>query len=270
VVFAATATAAPPFHVGGRGDPVLLVVGPEADHELYVHDRGLAGYLARRGWSVWITHADDLGAAIGALADSLPHDEVALVGHGLGGTACLRFLADAGDEPRVSAVVSLGAPTDLAPSSPLRSAVFDAAADGSVHRWSQLALLPSPFPHAGDDLFAAAMTDAASPDPIVARAREAGSVDRHPAMDDVQAWLATPWPAEPLTVPLLVACAETDRMAPCEEAWRARDRLGGTFHKFGYMNLDGHALGHLDLVLADDARRRVFPVIHRFLRQEAR
>ncbi len=45
-----------PDFVGGRGDPVILVLGPDADAGLYLEPdgSGLAVYLANHGHAVWI------------------------------------------------------------------------------------------------------------------------------------------------------------------------------------------------------------------------
>jgi len=100
---------------------------------------------------------------------------------------------------------------------------------------------------------------------MLAAGREAGATERDPALDELDRWVMGP-PA--VGIPALVACGELDRWAPCEEAWRARDALGGTavFRKFGYMNWDGMDFGHLDLALTPEARKAVFPVVAKFLK----
>lgn len=263
---AAGLASAEPTLAGGKGPPVILVTGPEADAGLYVWPGGggLAPFLARRGLAVWIAEHDDLDAAIGHVVGASGFEEVSLVGHGLGGTAIYRYLAAHREDAPVRAAVVLGAPVGLMPSSPLREAVFAAAAEG-VPRWSQLAFRPSPLEPAAQDLFAAAMTATPDEAEVWRRAREAGALTSAPAMADLEAWIGEASALEPVDIPLLIACGEKDRMAPCEEAWRARDLTGGTFHKVGYMNLDGGDQGHLDLVLADRARKRVFPAVARFL-----
>ena len=267
LVVAPPASADPVYHAG-TGDPVVLVVGPEADEDLYIWPEGggLAPFLARRGFSVWIAGGENLAAAVEHVLSSSSEPTVSLVGHGLGGTAIYRYLVDNGAEAPLRSVVTLGAPAGLAPSSPLREAVFEAAADG-IPRWSLLAFQLSPFKHDDGDLFDAAMTARPDDEVIWRRAREAGALHAAPPMADLQSWIAGAATLPALGFPVLVTCGELDRMAPCEEAWRARDLLGGTFHKHGYMNLDGSDLGHLDLVLSDRARKRVFPVVVKFLRQ---
>ena len=272
MVSTALTAAASPLHVGGRGDPVLLVVGPEADEGLYIWPEGggLARFLARRGFDVWIADGAELESAIDVVLQTTGTERVSLVGHGLGGTACYRYVIHNGSDVPLRSLVTLGAPTGLESSSAIRQAVFETVASREFTRYSQLSFEPSPFPRAGESLFHSSMTELRGPptDVLARRAREAGSTTRTPALADLQAYIdgATELPA--VDFPVLAACGGRDRMAPCEEAWRARDRLGGSFHKFGYMNLDGLPFGHLDLVLADEARRRIFPEVARFLRKE--
>lgn len=263
---AAGRVGAEPVHHAGTGDPVILVTGPEADENLYVWPGGggLAPFLARRGFSVWIAGSEDLAGDIDHVIAAEGCVQVSLVGHGLGGTAIYRYLTLAGDEPPIRAVVVLGAPVGLAETSPLRAAVFEAAAEG-VPRWSLLAFEPSPLTPAGTDLFAASMTARPSDTDIWRRAREAGALTSSPAMTDLEGWIAGAADLPEVAFPALTVCGEKDRMAPCEEAWRAREQLGGTFHKVGYMNLDGGDFGHLDLILSDRARKHVFTVVKRFL-----
>ena len=268
LLVAAGPAAADPVHTGGNGPPVLLVAGPEADEGLYTwpDGGGLAPFLARRGFSTWIAGFDSLGADVEHVVAATGADEVSLIGHGLGGTAIYRYLADAPGDAPLRCVVVLGAPVGLAPSSPLREAVFVAAAEGTP-RWSLLAFRTAPFDTAGVDLFAAAMTATPDEADVWRRAREAGALASTPPMADLEGWIGEAADLATVDFPVLIACGEKDRMAPCEEAWRARDLTGGTFHKVGYMNLDGGDYGHLDLVLTDQARRRVFPAVVRFLRQ---
>lgn len=270
LLFALAMAAAPaeadPVHHAGTGSPVLLVTGPEADENLYAwpDGGGLAPFLARRGFSVWITPSEDLSGAIDQVIAAEGCVLVSLVGHGLGGTAIYRYLATAGEEPPIQSVAVIGAPAGLAETSPLRAAVFEAAAQG-VPRWSLLAFEPSPLEPAGVDLFAASMTARPGDVDIWRRAREAGALTSSPAMGDLEGWIAGAAALPAVSMPVLTVCGEKDRMAPCEEAWRARDKLGGTFHKVGYMNLDGGDFGHLDLILSQRARRHVFPLVKRFL-----
>ena len=215
---------------------------------------------------MWIAEGEDLDLSVEFVLVSSGEETVSLVGHGLGGTAIYRYLVDTGAEAPLRSVATLGAPAGLAPSSPLREAVFEAAADG-MPRWSLLAFQRSPFEHDEEDLFDAAMTARPDDENIWRRAREAGALQATPPMADLEGWIAGAAALPALDLPILVTCGELDRLAPCEEAWRARDLLGGTFHKHGCMNLDGADLGHLDLVLSDRARNRVFPVVVKFLRQ---
>lgn len=266
IAMSAGTAGADPVHHAGAGEPVVLVAGPEADENLYAwpDGGGLAPFLARRGFSVWIAAGDDIGGAIDHVIAAEGSEQVSLVGHGLGGTAIYRYLTQAGDEPPIHAVVVIGAPVGLAETSPLREAVFEAAAQG-VPRWSLLAFEPSPLAHAGEDLFAAAMTARPDDTDIWRRAREAGALTSSPAMGDLEGWIAGAAELPAVEFPVLTVCGEKDRMAPCEEAWQAREQLGGTFHKVGYMNLDGGDFGHLDLMLSDRARKHVFGVVKRFL-----
>ena len=262
---------ASPLHIGGRGDPVLLVVGPEADEGLYLWPKGggLGRYLARRGFDVWIVDGGALEVEIDEVRQATGAERVSLVGHGLGGTACFRYLVHNGPDVPLNSLMTLGAPTGLESSSPLRRVVFETVAARDLPRYSLLSFEPNPLPNADGDLFVGSMTAlrGARLDALALRAREAGATGRSPALADLQEYIdgATELPA--VGFPVLATCGGRDRMAPCEEAWRARDRLGGSFHKFGYMNLDGLPFGHLDLVLADEARRRVFPAVARFLRE---
>ncbi len=258
---------------GGAGDPVLLVLGPEADAGLYLEPggRGLARSLARRGHAVWIAPAARLDDAVEQVLAASGAERLALVGHGLGGTACYLYLVRHGGDVPISALVTLGAPAGWTTRSPLVEAVVEALGDADRPRFSRLALLPSPLPAAGDDLFSAALTNVAPDqrDELLRRAREAGATQRDPALDDLAGWVSGAADLPRVSFPVLAACGERDRLAPCEEAWRARDALGeaALFHKFGSMNLDGLDFGHLDLVLADRARRRVDPVVARFLQR---
>ncbi len=268
------ALATDPTLVGGRGQPVLLVLGPEADEGLYRGVRGprrsrggLAEYLVRRGFQVWIASHTDLAQAIDHVRDQAGAESVSLVGHGLGGTACYRLLVAEGGG-HVDRLVTVGAPYRWEPASPLLHEVIDALADPGTARYSQLAGRESST--TGSDLFQVALTSLSGDDAdaLLVAAREAGAVARHAALDDLPAWVAgaSPLPRRPGQALLL--CGEIDRIAPCEEAWRARDALGpaAEVHKFGYMNLDRLEFGHLDLVLSPDARRRVFPIVARYLR----
>jgi len=272
-VLAASARAAEPTRVGGRGEPVLLVVGPEADEGLYhwPDGGGLGRYLARRGFDVWIVDGQDLDAAIDAVRRDTGDEAVSLVGHGLGGTACYRYLVRNGPDVPLRAMVTLGAPTGLESSSFLRRTVFEILAERDLPRYSLLGFEASPGGFAGEDLFGASMTQLRGDrqDELLGRAREAGATARDPVMDDLQSFVDGAAELPTVDFPVLAACGGRDRMAPCEEAWRARDQLNGAFHKFGYMNLDALPFGHLDLVLADEARRRVFPEVARFLRRGA-
>jgi pimeloyl-ACP methyl ester carboxylesterase len=267
------AAAADPQFVGGRGRPVLLVAGPEADPGLYRWEDGggLAPYLVRRGFAVWLADGEELARAVDAVRERSGAERVALVGHGLGGTACYRYLAESGDGV-VAALVTLGAPAGWTDRSPLLDEVLAGLSDPDVARYSSMAGRPSAT--TGEDLFASAFT-ALPADRLPAlteRAREAGAVSRRAALDDLESWadLAEALPAG--EAPALLLCGELDRIAPCEEAWRARDARGPSarVHKLGYMNLDGHDFGHLDLALTAEARRRVFPRVARFLRSEGR
>jgi len=263
--------ASEPLHVGGRGEPVLLVVGPEADEGLYLwpDGGGLGRFLARRGFDVWIATASGLPDSIAAVLEATGAPDVALVGHGLGGTACYRYLASQGADVPLRAIVTLGAPAGLESSSPMRQAVFDTLGGRELPRYSLLSFEASAFPEAGGDLFAASLTRLRGErlEDLRFRAREAGATVRAPAMADLPAYVEGAAALPAVDFPVLAACGGLDRIAPCEEAWRARDLLGGTFHKFGYMNLDGLSFGHLDLVLTEEARRRVFPEVARFLRR---
>ena len=277
LAIAPTAGAAAPVveHVGGRGSPVLLVTGPEADAELYQPDRhasegrGLAGFLVRRGFSVWIADGEALAAAIEQVRAETGSEQLSLVGHGLGGTACYRHLATGGDAATVGGLVTLGAPFGWFDRSALLDEVIRAASRPDVMRYSQLSRIDSVT--VGGDLFSASMT-ALVPDRIDelrARASETGSAAPRAALDDLAGWVGVAADLPESPIPALLICGELDRIAPCEEAWRARDALGpsAVFHKVGYMNLDGMDFGHLDLVLTPEARRRVFPVVARFLRR---
>ena len=271
---ALSAGAAEPVHEGGRGRPVLLVGGPEADEGLYRWERdaggagGLAPFLTRRGFSVWIADGLDLARAVERVREQTGAERVALVGHGLGGTACYRYLAEAGDGA-VSALVTLGAPAGWTRRSPLLEEVIAGLSD--VPRYSKLAGRTSAT--TGDDLFGSAFTALPLDDQpaIVARARAAGAVARRSPLDDLTGWVADAGELPAGDVPALLLCGELDRIAPCEEAWRAGDARGPSarVHKLGYMNLDPHDYGHLDLVLSDGARRRVYPRVAHFLRREA-
>ncbi len=271
----APAGASEPLRVGGNGPPVILVTGPEADAGLYLWSddaapgrRGLAPSLTRRGFQVWIAAGDDLPAAVEHVLAAAGAAQVSLVGHGLGGTACYRYLARTPDPSVIERLVTLGAPFSWQPRSPLLEEVQLRLADPDVARYSQLAGRESGT--TGGDLFAASTT-ALPPDrhpALLRRAREAGSIPHRAALDDLPGWVAGATDLATLEAPALVLCGGLDRIAPCEEAWRARDALGPTaaFHKLGYMNLDRLDYGHLDLVLTPEAHRRVFPLVARFLR----
>jgi len=245
-------------------------MGPEADEGLYQWPEGggLAPYLARRGFSVWIVPHGELRAAVEQIRADVGPQPVSLVGFGLGGTAIYRYLADAGDGA-VKNIVTVGAPAGWETVSPLQEAVIDELARPQVARFSSLVFVGSPLPLAGRDLYSAALTNVKQEREaeLLRAGREAGATQRDPALDQLRDWVTGP-PA--INVPALVACGELDRWAPCEEAWRARDAMGGsaTFRKFGYMNWDGMDFGHLDLALTPEARRAVFPVVARFLERE--
>lgn len=275
LVAALPAAAVEPTLVGGRGQPVLLVLGPEADEGLYGWEGkgprprgGLAPYLARRGFQVWITTHDDLAAAIDHVRTASGAGQISLVGHGLGGTACYRHLATAGTTEGVAQLVTLGAPYRWSTRSPLLDEVLGELGDPDTARYSQLAGTETRT--TPGDLFAVSLSGLPvrrGPE-LLARAREAGAVTRRAALDDLPAWVAGASPLPTLEGRALLLCGEIDRIAPCEEAWRARDALGpnAAIHKLGYMNLDRLDFGHLDLILTPEARRRVFPVVARFLR----
>ena len=256
------------IHVGGKGPAVVLVLGPEADEGLYVWPEGggLAPYLVRHGFSVWIAQHGDLAADLEQICRDDGVERAALVGFGLGGTAIYRYLADRGDAALTS-IVTVGAPAGWQTRSPLQDAVIDELARPQVARVSSLVFVPSPLPLAGDDLFGAAMTNVAQEreGELLAAGREAGATERDAVLDDLDRWVTGP-PA--VGIPALVTCGELDRWAPCEEAWRARDAMGDTaiFRKFGYMNWDGMDFGHLDLALTPEARKAVFPVVAKFLK----
>ena len=275
LVAALPAAAMEPTLVGGRGQPVLLVLGPEADEGLYLWEEkgprprgGLASYLARRGFQVWITTHDDLATALDHVRATSGVDRISLVGHGLGGTACYHHLAAAGTADGVDRLITLGAPYRWSARSPLLDEVLAGLADPDTARYSQLAGTDART--TPDDLFGVAFSGlpASRRPELLARAREAGAVTRRAALDDLAGWVAGASPLPTLDDRALLLCGEIDRIAPCEEAWRARDALGhaAVIHKLGYMNLDRLDFGHLDLVLAPEARRRVFPVVARFLR----
>ncbi len=274
LLIATPATAAAPTHLGGSGPPVLLVVGPEADATLYtwaeIGGPGLATALQRKGLSLWWADARDVGGAVAAVT-SAAGQAPWLVGHGLGGTACLRYVAETGADAPLAGLVVLGAPSAGGSPSPLKSTALQALQGAAAPRWSRLALRPSPWPDAGPDLFAAACTNlpAERHEELLRRAREAGAVERDAALDDLGTWIEPTATLPEVAFPALLACGERDRLAPCEDTLRAADQLGATFHKFGYMNLDRLDFGHLDLMLADEARTRVFPVVARFIRKGA-
>ena len=273
LVWAGPASGSDPEHVGGRGRPVLLVAGPEADQGLYRWEDGggLAPYLAHRGFAVWLADGEDLSRAVGVVLELGGAEQVSLVGHGLGGTACYRYLAEAGDGA-VAALVTLGAPAGWPRPSPLLAEVLAGLADPDVARYSSLAGRPSTT--TGEDLFASAFTSLPAeriPD-LAERAREAGAASRRGALDDLESWVGEAEALPAGDAPALLMCGGLDRIAPCEEAWRVRDARGPSarVHKLGFMNLDPHEFGHLDLALTEEARRRVFPRVARFLRIEAR
>ncbi len=273
LVGAGVAAAAEPEHVGGRGRAVLLVTGPEADPGLYRWEDGggLAPYLVRRGFAVWLADGLDLVRAVEVVREQSGTERVSLVGHGLGGTACYRYLTESGDQA-VAALVTLGAPAGWTRPSPLLAEVLAGLADPDVARYSALAGRPSTT--TGGDLFASAFTALPAhriPD-LAERAREAGAVSRRGALDDLESWVRRAEALPAGDAPALLMCGGLDRIAPCEEAWRIRDARGPSarVHKLGFMNLDPHEFGHLDLALTAEARRRVFPRVARFLRTEAR
>lgn len=264
-----------PVHLGGGGSPVLLVVGPEADEALYTWEDigrgGLARALQGKGFSVWWTGVEDLDGAVAAVTAASDGAVPWLVGHGLGGTACYRYLAAVGAGAPLAGLVTLGAPSNSPDPSPLRTAALEALAAASGPRWSRLALVDSPWPGAGPDLFAAACTNLPPErhEETLRRAREAGATTGGAAVAELTTWIGETTTLPEVAFPALVTCGERDRIAPCEDTLRIADQLGASFHKFGYMNLDRTDFGHLDLVLADEADGRVFPVVRHFLQRGA-
>jgi poly(3-hydroxyalkanoate) synthetase len=76
-----------------------------------------------------------------------------------------------------------------------------------------------------------------------------------------------------IRVPMLLIGGEEDKLAPPESirvVYRNVSSTDRTLRIFGRRSKDSAAYGHFDLILGKKAKREVFPVIARWLRQRDR
>lgn len=268
-------------HYAAGGDRVLIVGAPGTTAELFDAPGygGLAPYLQRRGYDVWlidwrdaplIADLDTLAAALRATAAQLAADgkPTRLFAHGLGGVVAVLAA------PAVERYVFVAVPATLKhPLDPIA-----AFAKTVATREASLAELAAAFSGTQDrklldDLL---WTYGAAPLGERARLRMLAPVGAA-LMNDLAAAIRQGGWGERfdtnlrgLTAPAAIFVAQTDAMAPPWQTYETYKRTGATtkfYRFFSRANGERREYGHLSVLVGDDAVTELFPFYEEALGQ---
>lgn len=292
-------------HHPGRGAPALLVHGISSNHRFFDLDaeHSFADWLVDRGWDVWMLdlrgHGDamydeedrrqwagwtvddygryDIPAAVERIRLLTGYDEVAYVGHSMGGMVAAIYLQSV-DEPHLSSLSVVGSPAAFSPTDPLFGAARTTLAAGgaltlavdtpglagvaadlgpwSPGRLHERLYNPDNLSRSTQKALLRTVVSPLSRREMAhfARMIEAGrflsfdrSVDWGAGMGRIQ-------------VPTLVVAGTADRVALPERVRAYHDQVGGP-----KALVEAEGYGHLDLLLGEDAEEEVFPHLLRWM-----
>lgn len=265
--------------------PVLLVgelgLGPE---QFDLGGRGLAPYLARRGFDVFaLTWRPPPGAhlaqlfeqeAVEALRIAAANEPAIVVGYGVGGAAA--FVQAAESPERVRGVVALAVPLDAAVPNDALAAVARAVARSKADFVPLAALAPLGW--GGADLYATLLTHGSAFAPGVSEAMRAALTDVPvTVLADVAGWMSSGdlrLAAEPsyraaaaaVTAPVLAICGVADNVVHAEAALvpEALPKSHATFEILQRLELSSDGYAHLALVQGAAAPAEVWARIASF------
>jgi len=292
-------------HFPGPGEPVLLVHGMGANHFNWDYRRevSLAAWLQDEGWDVWVPdlrgdpgtrapsrrdarrfdfdhHAiHDLPAIVDAVLEATGSEQLAWVGHSMGGM--LLYTALAQYPEKISAGVAIASPArfDEVRGLPALLPVTRPALAG-----------PGMVPLEG---VAAASSVLGRANPFLGRVSYRDNLEagvfaglRRTALQNIPramahqalGWLRTgelttregePWLRDPEPpVPLLVLAADADRIAPPGDVLAACEFFSPCESRtLGLESGMSAPQGHIDPVLGRHARAQVYPDVSRWLRE---
>lgn len=299
-------------HHAAPGPPVLLVHGIASNHRFWDLDRehSFALWLQERGWDVWLLDlrghgnalydgdgrrqysgwtVDDYGrhdaaAAVDYVRACTAYDQVAWVGHSMGGMVGAIY-AVSGGEPSLASLVAVGSPAAFSLEDPLVKVAQGALASGGTVLW----WVETP-------VFAAAAADLGGAVPGRLHERlynpanfEPDTIDRMlrsitaPLSREEMRHFARMLDAERfqsadgtvdyraamggLTVPTFAIGGAADRIVPAERVRAYAEAVGGP-HEYWLAGRDSgtrHDYGHLDLGLGEHAETEIFPRIEAWI-----
>ncbi len=290
-------------HYAGPGAPVLLVHGMGANHYNwdYRDEVSLAVYLQEEGFDVWVpelrgdpgarppsraaarsfsfdAHADyDLPAVVDAVREVTGADQVAWVGHSMGGmllyTALVRY------PEKISAGVAVCSPGELTTLGPLQRSVrglgWAVRGDGLI-RSTGLVKLVAPLGRA-NPLYGKLANRANLDYPVANGLARHALVDMtRPMARQATTWVkrrtivredGTPWfPTLDAQVPTLLLGGSVDKIVPEPNVAATCARMADcTYQVLGTAGGLSTEYGHVDPIVGRTARDEVYPLIGSFL-----
>ena len=296
------------------GPPVILCHGVSSNHRFWdlAPGRSLAEFLQQRGFDVWnldlrghgLAERDgagrrqpagwtvddygryDLPAAIAFVRTRSRSDDVAYVGHSMGGMVLAVYLASV-DKPHLSAVVTAGAPLDFGTADPVVSWLLDLAP------WaSRIPYLPTPLGarilawmgdlapfNVEEMLFNPANVAKEVRAPMfnaIVSPLSSGEIRQFALSGDSGAFRSADGKQTyqdqlgHVTVPMLFLAGGADRVVHPDQVRRYYDAVGAAEREFVVVSLaNGFSAdyGHLDFGIADRAVTDIFPRIERWFRE---
>lgn len=298
-------------HHAGAGHPVLLVHGISSNHYFWDLDEehSFAAWLADRGHDVWLLdlrghgdaetdrrgrpqragwHVDeyakyDVPAAIERIRKVTGHDEVAYVGHSMGGMVGAMYLAMGGEH--LSSITLVGSPatfTKGVPMSGLAQLGFDVG--GATQWWVDTPKVAATAADVGRAIRLPLQEklynpENFTPDSIRAMLRRIVSPTSRGEMrqfarmlrdERLESWDRTVDYREQLSdvhVPAFALVGDADQVAAPAwvEAWEGA--FGGPYQEFHAGTAEGLVAdyGHLDFGLGERASTEIFPRIEAWL-----
>jgi pimeloyl-ACP methyl ester carboxylesterase len=242
-----------------------------------------SGRRLRPGWTVDDYGRHDVAAAIDHVRTATGYDQVAYVGHSMGGMVAAVYTAWHGDD-KLAALAVLGSPLSFTDPDPVLAFGRRAMVAGSV-----MGRVPVPaasrataplreLPFHGDDmLFNDNNVDEETRQALFRRGTApmsrgelrqfagtlaAGTFQSADGSRDYATSLSS------LQVPLLVIAGRGDRIAPVDRVWPWMEHAGSASKQWevlGRANGYRHDYGHVDMTMGIDAPTEVFPLVMEFL-----
>lgn len=283
-----------------HGPPVLVVHGISANHRCWdlsadrsiatalnaagfdawlldLRGHGLAhidtdGHEQRSGWSIEDYGRYDVPAAIDFIQRSTGYDQLAYVGHSMGGMVLTIYNAIHGDDA-FFAMVAVASPVDFGSPDPLLTLSQRAIVAGILARRVPTPMLSGMMsgienlPMNADDLLW-------SPSNMSPQAQEdlldtvTSPMSRQELLGVRHLLLTGELPSvaalPQMSAPLLVIAGRADRIAPADRVRPLYEQAGSTQKAYflaGKVNGLDHDYGHLDLVIGDSASDEIYPRI---------